>query len=82
MDPDQDRQNVHPDLDPNRLTLIVFLKEFLEIGHLKKMSKSMKKHPACKLFDPLIVFLKEFLEKVHFEKSEQKYEKTPSMQTV
>ena len=28
LDPDQDRQNVGPDLDPNGLTLIVFLKEF------------------------------------------------------
>ena len=27
LDPDQDRHNVDPDLDPNRLTLIVFLKK-------------------------------------------------------
>ena len=30
LDPDQDRQNVGPELDPNLFdTLIVFLKEFL-----------------------------------------------------
>ena len=28
LEPVQDRQNVGPDLDPNCLTLIVFLKEF------------------------------------------------------
>ena len=28
LDPDQKRQNVDPDLDPNCLTLIVFLKDF------------------------------------------------------
>ena len=26
LDPDQDRQNIGPDLDPNRLTLIVLIK--------------------------------------------------------
>ena len=31
LDPDQDRQNVGPDLDPNCLTLMVFPKEFLKI---------------------------------------------------
>ena len=30
LDPDQDWQNVGPDLDPNCLSLIVFLKEFFE----------------------------------------------------
>ena len=30
LDPNQDQQNVGPDLDPNCLTLIVFLKEFFE----------------------------------------------------
>ena len=30
LDPDQDPQNVGPDLDPNCFTLIVFLKEFLK----------------------------------------------------
>ena len=34
--PDQDRQNVVPDLDPNRLTLIVFLKEFFEKVNFEK----------------------------------------------
>ena len=28
LDPDQDEQNVRPDLNPNHLTLIVFLKDF------------------------------------------------------
>ena len=30
LDPGQARQNVGPDLDPNCLTLMVFLKEFLK----------------------------------------------------
>ena len=30
LDPDQDRQNVGPDLDSNHFTLIMFLKEFFE----------------------------------------------------
>ena len=52
--PDQDRQNVGPDLDPNRLTLILFLKEFFEKGKsFRKNSagdiyKSMKNYRACK----------------------------------
>ena len=29
LDPDQARQNGEPDLDPNCLTLMVFLKDFL-----------------------------------------------------
>ena len=36
LDPDQDQQNVSPDLDPNRLTLIVFLKVFFEKVNLEK----------------------------------------------
>ena len=28
LDPDQDRQKVSPDLDPNSLTLLAFLKDF------------------------------------------------------
>ena len=28
LDPDEDQQNIGPDLDPNCLTLIVFLKYF------------------------------------------------------
>ena len=35
LDPDQDQQNVGSDLDPNRLTLIEFLKYFF----LKKVSR-------------------------------------------
>ena len=31
LDPDEARQNVGPDLDPNCLTLMVFQKEFLKI---------------------------------------------------
>ena len=30
LDPDQDRKDVGPDLDPNCLTLIVLLKEFFK----------------------------------------------------
>ena len=30
LDPNQDRKIVGPDLDPNRLTLIMFLKEVFE----------------------------------------------------
>ena len=30
LDPDQAQQNVGPDLDPNCLTLMVFLKEYFE----------------------------------------------------
>ena len=36
LDLDQDRHNVGPDLGPNRLILIVFLKEFFEKLILKK----------------------------------------------
>ena len=36
LDPDQDQQNVGPDLDPNRLTLSV------------DDNKSMENYPACK----------------------------------
>ena len=32
LDPDQARQKVGPDLDPNGLTLMVFLKELLKKG--------------------------------------------------
>ena len=51
LDPDQARQNVGPDLDPNCLTLMVFLKEFFEKDDFEKkyqqMSKHMKNYPAC-----------------------------------
>ena len=30
LDPDQDRQNVSPDLDPNCLTHIIFREELIE----------------------------------------------------
>ena len=57
LEPDQDRQNVGPDLDPNGLTLlIVILKEFLKKLILKKKksaddNKSMKrvKYAVCAL---------------------------------
>ena len=40
LEPDQDQQNVGPDLDPNSLTLlIVILKEFLKKLILKKKSQ-------------------------------------------
>ena len=40
LDPDQDRQRVRSDLDPNRSdTLIVFPKEFFEKVNLKKISR-------------------------------------------
>ena len=41
LDPDQVRQNVGPDLDPNHLTLIVFLKEYFDFE--KKDSRTKKK---------------------------------------
>ena len=52
LDPDQARHSVGPDLDPNHLTLIVFLIEFFENVHFKRKStddnKSLKKYPTCK----------------------------------
>ena len=51
LDPDQARQNVGPDSDPNCLTLMVFLKDFFEKVILKKIhrqQKSMQNYPACK----------------------------------
>ena len=45
LGPDQDRQNVSPDLDPNCLTLIVLLKEFfLKKLTLKKVSRRQQKY--------------------------------------
>ena len=38
LDPDQDRQNVGPDLDVNHLTLIVFQIDFFEKVIFKKRS--------------------------------------------
>ena len=53
LDPDQDRQNVGPDLDLNCWTLIDFLRDiFLKRLILKKskqlMTKAKKNYPACK----------------------------------
>ena len=50
MDPDQDRQNVGPDLDPNHLTLIVFLKVSFEEKKSADNNKSIKNYPACQDF--------------------------------
>ena len=36
LDPDQDGSSVGPDLGPNRLTLIVILKEFFEKVNFEK----------------------------------------------
>ena len=36
FDPDQDQQNVSPDLDPNCLTLLVFRKDFFEKVNFEK----------------------------------------------
>ena len=41
LDPDQARQNVGPDLDPNRL--IVFQKELFEIANFLKSQQTTKK---------------------------------------
>ena len=53
LEPDQARQNVWPDLDPNCLTLMVLLKEFLEKADFvnksgDKKTKTRKKHPSMK----------------------------------
>ena len=50
LDPDQVRQNVGPDLDPNCLTLMVFLKEFFEKINFEKnrqTTQKMQNYPAC-----------------------------------
>ena len=51
LDPDQDRHNVGPDLNPNHLTLWwCSWKNFLKKWILKKSTddnKSMKNYPAC-----------------------------------
>ena len=53
FDPDQDRQDVGPDLDPNCLTLTVFLKDFFFKDNFEKKSaddnKSMKNDPASRI---------------------------------
>ena len=45
-DPDQARQNVGPDLDPNCLTLMVFLKEFFEKVDFEKYQQTIKEGSA------------------------------------
>ena len=42
LDIDQDQQNVGPDLDPNCLTLIAFLKDFFEKVHFEKSANDKK----------------------------------------
>ena len=46
LDPDHDRQNVVPDLDPIKPSdrLIEFLKVFFENVNLKKVSRLQQKH--------------------------------------
>ena len=51
LDPDQDQQNVSPDLDPKFNTLVVFLKRFLEniyFGKSANDNKSMKNYQASR----------------------------------
>ena len=60
LDPDQDQQNVGPDLDPNCLTLMPFLEDFLKVdfekkhqrakGHIKLPSRQRVKN-VCLLND-------------------------------
>ena len=44
LDPDQARHHVEPDLDPNCLTLIVILKEFLKEVDFEINQQTTKKH--------------------------------------
>ena len=44
LDPEQARQNVGPNLDPNCVTLMVYLKEFFEKAYFEKKSAADKKH--------------------------------------
>ena len=51
LDPDQDKQNVDPDLDPNCLCRTLFLKKFEKVNFEKKSAddkENMKNYPACK----------------------------------
>ena len=43
LDPDQARQNVGPDLGPNCLALMVFLKDVFEKVHFEKIYRRQKK---------------------------------------
>ena len=56
MDPDQARQNVRPDLDPNYLTLMVLLKYFLEKVDFKgEKIQRTKKHEKLPVGKELMV---------------------------
>ena len=59
LDPDQDQQNIGDDLDPNHLTLMVFLKEFFEKLNFEKQSAddktSMKNYPVCKDLESFLI---------------------------
>ena len=44
LDPDQEQQYVGPDLDPNCLTQIVFMKEFYEKVNFEKKASRQLKH--------------------------------------
>ena len=58
LDPDQDRQNVGLDLDPNCLTfLVVFLKDLFDKGNFGKVCRrqSMKNCPEC-IYNMYILF--------------------------
>ena len=60
LEPDQDQQNVGPDLDPNCLCSTHFVKELI----LKKKSaddkENMKNYPACKELKISQFFTKEY----------------------
>ena len=49
LDPDHAGQDVKPDLDPNCVTLMIFLKEILKKNLTAKIDKK-KNFPACKEF--------------------------------
>ena len=49
LDPDQARQFVGPDLDPNCLTLMAFTVDFFNSNFEKnQLTTVMEKFPACK----------------------------------
>ena len=60
LDPDQARQNVGPDLDPNCFTLIVFLKEVVEKFNFEKSrqtTKNYEKLPSMQRINLLIAHM-------------------------
>ena len=62
LDPDQARQNVQYDLDPNCLTLMLFLKEYFEKSNVEKYlqttkKKIMKNYPARKELNKILCIL-------------------------